>query len=262
MTGELPAGSARPLGHWLAAIDASNATFQREAGAAKLGLFKAAAKVLAAPRLVRKPTRPAPDRGLMADLQRPWLPLWPGLGAKPLHDRRDHPWTEHLRQAYPDIRRELGAVRTSFARARYDSDLNPAPWQTFYFFLQGRPVPENLAACPVTAAVLRDIPHNGFHVCFSAIAPGGALHPHTGPTNASLTAHLGLANCAGAHLWVAGETAHYCDGDVLVFDDSFVHHVEHNGPDVRCTLMITFWHPELNALERTFFRRVVQSAPR
>jgi aspartyl/asparaginyl beta-hydroxylase (cupin superfamily) len=260
MTGDLPTRIAQPLDHWLAAIDTSNAKFQREAGAAKLGLFKAAALVLAAPRVVRKRLTATQDRGIVPELQRPWLPHWPGLAAKPLHDRRDHPWTERLRQACPDIRRELGAVRASFARARYDSDLNPAPWNTFYFFLQGRPVRENLAACPVTAAVLGDVPHNGFHVCFSAIAPGGALHPHTGPTNASLTAHLGLASCAGARLWVAGETAQYRDDDVLVFDDSFVHHVEHDGPGVRCTLMITFWHPELNALERTFFRRAVQSA--
>jgi aspartyl/asparaginyl beta-hydroxylase (cupin superfamily) len=150
-------------------------------------------------------------------------------------------------------------VRASFVRARYDSALNAKPWNTFYFFLQGRPVRENLAACPFTAAVLREIPHNGFHVCFSAIAPGGGLHPHTGPTNASLTAHLGLTDCAGARLWVAGESAEYRDGDVLVFDDSFVHCVDHDGGGLRCTLMITFWHPELTALERAFFRRVVQS---
>lgn len=262
MTGELPAETSRPLDQWLAAIDASNATFQLEAGAAKLGLFKAAGHVLAAPRIVRKGMTATPDRRIVPELQRPWLPHWPGLAAKPLHDPRDHPWTERLRQACPAIRRELGGVHASFARARYDSHLNSAPWNTFYFFLQGRPVRENLAACPLTAAMLDEIPHNGFHVCFSAIAPGGALHPQTGPTNASLTAHLGLANCAGARLCVAGETAEYRDGDVLVFDDSFVHHVEHTGPGVRYTLMITFWHPELNALERSFFRRIVQTAPR
>jgi aspartyl/asparaginyl beta-hydroxylase (cupin superfamily) len=262
MKGELPPGDSQPLDQWLAAIEASNITFQREAGAAKLGLFKAAAHVLAAPRLLRKRMIARPDRGLAPELQRPWLPRWPGLAAKPLHDPRDHPWTRRLRDAGPDIRRELSAVRARFARARYDSELNPKPWNTFYFFLQGRPVHENLAACPLTAALLREIPHNGFHVCFSAIAPGGVLHPHTGPTNASLTAHLGLANCAGARLWVAGETAKYRDDDVLVFDDSFVHRVDHDGTGVRCTLMITFWHPELHALERTFLRHVVQIAPR
>ena len=54
MTVELPAGASQPLDYWLAAVDASNVKFQLEAGATKLGLFKAAAQVLAAPRILRK----------------------------------------------------------------------------------------------------------------------------------------------------------------------------------------------------------------
>jgi len=149
----------------------------------------------------------------------------------------------------------------SFLLARYASDQNPKPWTTFYFYLEGRPVAENLAACPRTAALLNKIPHNGFHVCFSAIEPGGSLDPHTGPTNASLTAHLGLLDCGGARLWVGDASADYRDGEVLVFDDSFVHRVEHAGARTRYTLMITFWHPELGAVERAFLSRVVRLAP-
>ena len=134
-------------------------------------------------------------------------------------------------------------------------------WNTYYFYLQGKAIEEHLTACPRTAEVLSKVPHNGLHVCFSAIEPGGSLHPHTGPTNASLTAHLGLANCAGARLWVAGKVAGYRDDEVLVFDDSFVHWVENSGVAVRYTLMITFWHPELNPLERAFLRSVVQYRP-
>ena len=150
-------------------------------------------------------------------------------------------------------------MQQSFARAHYDSKHNAKQWNTYYFYLQGNAVEEHLRACPRTAEVLSKIPHNGFHVCFSAIEPGGSLHPHTGPTNASLTAHLGLANCAGARLWVAGESTRYCDGEVLVFDDSFVHWVENTGVTIRYTLMITFWHPELNALERAFLKQVIRT---
>jgi len=35
-------------------------------------------------------------------------------------------------------------------------------------------------------------------------------------------------------------------------DDSLVHWVEHAGSRVRYTLMVTFWHPDLNAFERSF----------
>lgn len=116
-----------------------------------------------------------------------------------------------------------------------------------------------MAACPKTAQVLAWIPHNGLHVCYSAIAPGGSLRPHTGPTNASLTAHLGLADCDGATLVVEDQSLEYGVGDVLVFDDSFVHWVEQAGSRVRHTLMVTFWHPELHALERGFLRLVLST---
>jgi aspartyl/asparaginyl beta-hydroxylase (cupin superfamily) len=245
---------------WLAKIRAGNAAFREQTGAARLGALDAAAHLLAAPRLLKRLLRRTPaDR---PDLQLPWLPLWPGLAATPLHDPRDHPWTHAVRAACPDIKRELAAVRSSFERARYDSHHNPKPWNTFYFFLEGRPVPDHLAACPRTADLLRCVPHNAFHVCFSAIEPGGSLHPHTGPTNASLTAHLGLVDCAGSRLCVAGRTVDYCDDETLVFDDSFVHWVENVGTRVRYTLMITFWHPELSRLERAFLRQVIRSGAR
>lgn len=250
------------LAKWVTGVHAANARFRRQVGRLRYGMLALAVCFLAAPRLLRRALRtrnaPTADRAL----QLPWLPRWPGLQARPLHDRHDHPWTERLLEARDDIRRELAAVQESFLLARYASDLNPKPWTTFYFYLEGRPVLQNLAACPRTAELLSRIPHNGFHVCFSAIEPGGSLHPHTGPTNASLTAHLGLLNCAGARLWVGSTFADYRDGDVLVFDDSFVHWVEHGGSQTRYTLMITFWHPELSRVERAFLSRIVRLAPR
>ena len=110
--------------------------------------------------------------------------------------------------------------------------------------------------------MLAKIPHNGFHVCFSAIEPGGTLDPHTGPSNASLTAHLGLVDCEGARLWVADRSTEYRAGEVLVFDDSYLHWVQHDGPRRRYSLMITFWHPDLGAAERAFLAQVVRMAPR
>jgi aspartyl/asparaginyl beta-hydroxylase (cupin superfamily) len=177
-----------------------------------------------------------------------------------MRDPRDHPWTQRLRQVEPEIKQELANAQKSFSQARYDSDLNPKRWTTYYFYLLGRPVREHLAACPRTAELLRQVPHNSFHVCFSAIEPGGSLHPHSGPTNGSLVAHLGLEGCAGSRVCVAGNSAEYRDGEVLVFDDSFVHWVEHAGTQMRYTLMITFWHPELTWPERIFLKQVVRTA--
>lgn len=255
------ARSADP-GEALDDVHAAIERFRRQIGIIRfwllaIGIWLLAALRCAWRRIVRRDRSPT-----SAPLQLPWLPHWPGLLARPVHDCRDHPWTGLLRESADDIRRELQAVEESFRLARYASERNPRPWMTYYFYLEGRPVAGHLAACPRTAAVLARIPHNGFHVCFSAIEPGASLEPHTGPTNAGLTAHLGLRDCDGARLWVADTFADYRDGDAFVFDDSFVHWVEHAGTRTRYTLMITFWHPELSALERLFLGTVVRLAPK
>jgi aspartyl/asparaginyl beta-hydroxylase (cupin superfamily) len=245
---------------WMPKIEQTNRHFRSEIGLLACGVFAVACAALACPRVVRKTlqrrtaTRPV--------LQLPWLPAWPGLEARPVHDTARYPWVRILREASKDIRTELGQVYGSFGRARYDSDQNAKPWQTYYFFLHGRPVADHLAACPRTREALAQVPHNGLHVCFSALEPQGSLHPHTGPTNASITAHLGLVNCAETRLWVGGTSVPYRDDDVLVFDDSFVHWVDNTGTERRYTLMITLWHPELNTLERSLLHHAVRMTSR
>ena len=245
---------------WLTTVREENAAFRAKTGAIRLSLFRVISCLLAMPRLLAKAVRGEGWASSRHEHQLPWLPLLPALTATPMRDVRDHPWTQRLKQALPDIKEELADVQRSFVLARYDSDLNPKRWTAYYFYLLGRPNRKHLAACPRTAKLLREVPHNSFHVCFSAIEPAGSLHPHSGPINGSLVAHLGLEGCAGARVWVAGQPAEYKDGEVLVFDDSFVHWVEHAGTQTRYTLMVTFWHPELTWLERMFLKQVVRTA--
>jgi hypothetical protein len=40
-----------------------------------------------------------------------------------------------------------------------------------------------------------------------------------------------------------------------------VHWVEHTGSQVRYTLMVTFWHPDMNFLERALVAQVLKKAP-
>jgi aspartyl/asparaginyl beta-hydroxylase len=252
--------SSVELAPWLERIHARRASVRSEVAPLHVNLFRLTSGVLSAPRRVfRGVPRQRPEA---PDLQLPWLPVWPGLTAQPFHNPQDFPWVRALEDSVSEIRDELHQVERNFGRAAYDSDRNIKTWRTFYFYLNGRPVPEHLSACPKTSALLAQIPLNGLHVCFSAIEPGGVLQPHTGPTNVSLTAHLGLEGCEGSALWAAGQRQPYREGKVLVFDDSFVHYVQHEGSQKRYTLMVTFWHPDLNAAERGLLSVLLKSAPK
>jgi hypothetical protein len=244
---------------WVERIKARRQLVREEIAPREVSLLMSASKVLSGPRRFLKTLRG--DKVQPNEMQLPWIPAFLGLTAKPFHDTGEFSWVRALEESVDDIRKELHQVQHDFGRAAYDSDRNVKTWKTFYFYLNGKPVEEHLNACPKTKAVLAQIPVNGLHVCFSAIEPGGQLQPHTGPTNVSLTAHLGLEGCQGTAIWVAGEKRPYVEGKVLIFDDSFVHWVEHSGDKVRYTLMVTFWHPELNALERTLMSTLLKHAP-
>jgi ornithine lipid ester-linked acyl 2-hydroxylase len=241
---------------WMERISARQRQIRAAIGPLKLAALRTAAGVLSAPRLLHARVQ---NESSSVRYQRPWLPKWPMLRARPIHSVSDYDWVATLQQAASSIRDELEQVYGRFRIAAYNSATNPKPWKTYYFYLNGKAIAEHLTACPITASLLTEIPHNGLHVCFSAIEPGGGLNPHTGPTNASLTAHLGLKNCDSCFLRVADETIEYQVDQVTIFDDSFVHSVDHKGSRTRYTLMITFWHPDLNRLERAVLRSLSKS---
>ena len=255
----MPALSSVELAPWIERIEARRTVIREEIAPKRIRFYRLLSHILSASRQARKAL--GRSRVQTSEFQLPWLPIWPALTAKPFHNARDYSWARVLEDGVDDIRSELSQVRGGFERAAYDGERNVKIWRTFYFYFGGRPIQKNLDACPKTAKILRQLPTNKYHVCFSAIEPGGVLQPHTGPTNTSLTAHLGLSNCDGASIWVAGQQQKYQEGKVLFFDDSFVHWVEHSGNQIRYTLMTTMWHPELNGLERAFLAAIIRSTP-
>ena len=80
------------------------------------------------------------------------------------------------------------------------------------------------------------------------------MHPHTGPTNCRLRAHLGLSVDKGdearMRLRVADKTLRWREGEIFVFDDSFEHEVRHDGERERLVLIVDLWHPDLSEEQR------------
>ena len=76
------------------------------------------------------------------------------------------------------------------------------------------------------------------------LAPNSSLVPHTGNSNVRLTAHLGLLVPEGCRLFVGQDTHSWREGELVVFDDAFVHSVENRHPERdRYVLLLNFWKP-------------------
>ncbi|MFT4197492.1 MAG: aspartyl/asparaginyl beta-hydroxylase domain-containing protein [Pseudoxanthomonas sp.] len=131
---------------------------------------------------------------------------------------------------------------------------NPA-WSSLHLWAHGKPVEENLAQCPQTAAALRQVDAATISgVCpnamFSALAPHTHIPPHTGETNARLVAHLALIVPDQCQLRVGYERRQWQPGKVMVFDDSIEHEARNDSDRLRVVMIFDVWNPLLSAAER------------
>jgi beta-hydroxylase len=122
-------------------------------------------------------------------------------------------------------------------------------WRTFVLYAYGVEAKRNCALCPRTAAAVRAIP--GMQTAmFSILAPGKQVPPHRGPYKGLLRVHLALEVPGdGSACWieVGGQRLHWRTGEVLVFDDTFVHCAANASDGRRCVLFIDILRP----LDRT-----------
>ena len=89
------------------------------------------------------------------------------------------------------------------------------------------------------------------------MAPGTRLAPHAGPANYRLYCHLGLVvpgtpgGPRGPRLRVGeGPAREWGEGEVMCFDDSYVHEAWHDGEGDRYVLMAAWWHPDLDLAQQ------------
>uniref|UniRef100_A0A7M5X3A4 Aspartyl/asparaginy/proline hydroxylase domain-containing protein n=1 Tax=Clytia hemisphaerica TaxID=252671 RepID=A0A7M5X3A4_9CNID len=135
-------------------------------------------------------------------------------------------------------------------------------WSKFYFLNQG--AVQNEEECPQSNNILNRC-QNLMTDClfgyqfFSILNPGSKIDPHTGPTNVRLRCHVSLqipvANPKSLNMNVNGVKVTWKDDEVILFDDSFQHHVVYNSKGnsgvPRVVLLLDFWHPDLTEAERT-----------
>jgi len=153
---------------------------------------------------------------------RPYLPL------------EDFPQLRVLQDRWQDIRAEAArlfeAGHIKVAGAYNDAGFNSffkSGWKRFYLKWYDTEHPSARELCPVTTALVRDIP--GLKAAmFTALPPGSKLPRHRDPYAGSLRFHMGLitANSPECYIDVDGERYYWKDGEAVMFDETFIHYAE------------------------------------
>lgn len=137
-------------------------------------------------------------------------------------------------------------------------------WKRFYLKWYGSFLPSAQKLCPETVALLNQIPSiKG--AMFAMLPPGATLVRHRDPYAGSIRYHMGLVtpNDDACRISVDGQWYSWRDGEVVMFDETFIHHAENNTDKNRIVLFADVARPVNNFLVRGFnwlFSRVMLGA--
>lgn len=78
---------------------------------------------------------------------------------------------------------------------------------------------------------------------YARLRPGHGIKPHFWSAPPRLGIHLGLITPPGASMWVGSHQVAWKEGQAVVFDDTYIHSVQHTGNETRYLLAGWFCHP-------------------
>lgn len=196
-------------------------------------------------------------------------------GSKAVLDPGDFPELDVLRQNWQTIRDEgLELVRQDY----FDATKRPGTashydlgfrtffkygWSRFYLKWYGYTHHSAERLCPRTLELLQDVPtvHGAM---FTLLPPGGQLTRHADPIAVSLRYHLGLAtpNSDACFINVDGKNLSWRDGQVLMFDETYLHYVRNDSDADRLILMCDVKRPlnPLGALFNFFYQGITRTS--
>jgi aspartate beta-hydroxylase len=201
--------------------------------------------------------------------QRPRFLFFPDLPAPRFFDRALFPWMEGLEAATDVVRGEAVQVLEQAGALqpflKFDSaeqvgsylagGQTPPAWDAFFFYRDGQRFEQNHRHCPQTSALLEALPlvrirEHAPEICFSVLAPGTHILPHTGVSNLRVVVHLPLLVPPDCAIEVGGQTHVWRAGEAVVFDDTYEHHAWNHSAERRVILLMDTWNPYLSEIER------------
>jgi beta-hydroxylase len=136
-------------------------------------------------------------------------------------------------------------------------------WKRFYVKWYDDVLPSAAAHCPKTAALVESIPSVNAAM-FVSLAPHSRLPKHRDPFAGSLRYHLGLVtpNSDACRIEIDGEPRSWRDGEVLMFDETYIHRAENTTEKARLILFCDIARPLrtrfMTAVNRFVTRHVVK----
>ncbi len=117
-------------------------------------------------------------------------------------------------------------------------------WSKFYLTWYGHTHESAQKLCPKTVALVNSIPSiNG--AMFSLLPVGSQLTRHLDPVACSLRLHLGLMtpNDDSCYINVDGQKYSWRDGELFIFDETFLHFAKNDSEQYRLILMCDIERP-------------------
>jgi aspartate beta-hydroxylase len=187
----------------------------------------------------------------------PRMGTYPGLTARPFHDRALFPITQALQAQFSTIRNEIAGLADAVFSPELESHLmERGAWDVFMFYERGRKNAENCDRCPTITKIIES--HNTLRtqagiLYVSKLVPQSHIRAHRGPTNIRIRCHLGIqipqGDCA---IRVRDEVRRWREGECLIFDDSLEHESWNHTDESRIVLIVDVWHPDLTPAEVAF----------
>ena len=205
--------------------------------------------------------------------QQPHLFYVPGLTPIRYAETQATNWAASIEEAATDIANEFAAALPSIADdgRPYLAEGTPLGeaflplvgslnWTALDLYRDGSRNDVVADHFPKTLAALRQAPlygldHNPFEIFFSVLKPGQHISPHYGLSNHSLTVHLPIVTPPACELVVDGEARAWQPGQLMAFDDTFLHEAINRSDEDRVVLIFSTWHPELSPAEQQAIQR-------
>lgn len=198
--------------------------------------------------------------------------MFSAVPAKPYLPTSTFPELELLRKNFDIIKAEGLALmeETKLRKPDQNDDAGfnsfaKSGWKRFYLKWYDDAHPSAKKYCPQTTELLRQIP-SVKAAMFTELPPHSVLNPHRDPYAGSLRYHLGVAtpNDDNCFICVDGERYSWRDNEGVIFDESYIHHVENNTDQNRLILFCDVDRPMrfrfASAFNHWFGRHLVSAA--